>query len=109
MKLQKGSDALIEDFKQALWKNKEEILKSREDADCVYGNEFYFFDIGTYRVLIQVIKYQPTEEDEDEDGKIKDLGIAKIQWTDTHDEYERTFKNNKNTIEKWLRKHDLIE
>jgi mRNA interferase HigB len=33
---------------------------------------------------------------------------ATVIWTGSHDEYETTFKNNKQTIEKWLRKQQLI-
>lgn len=33
---------------------------------------------------------------------------ATIVWTGTHQEYEKTFKNNKNTIKKWLRSNDWI-
>ena len=29
-------------------------------------------------------------------------------WAGTHKEYERTFKNNTNTIEKWLRERKLL-
>lgn len=36
-------------------------------------------------------------------------GEATIVWTGTHKEYESTFKNNKKTIEKWLRHNDYIE
>ena len=34
---------------------------------------------------------------------------ANIIWTGTHDEYERTFKNNKKVIETWLRNKGLIK
>ncbi len=30
-------------------------------------------------------------------------GIIQVLWVGSHDEYERVFKNNKKTIEKWLR------
>ena len=33
---------------------------------------------------------------------------AAIIWTGSHDEYDRIFKGNKNTIEKWLRNQQLI-
>lgn len=38
-----------------------------------------------------------------------DDGEATIVWAGTHQEYEKTFKNNKSTIEKWLRKNNYIE
>ncbi|MDR7212567.1 hypothetical protein [Flavobacterium piscis] len=38
-----------------------------------------------------------------------DDGEATIVWAGTHQEYEATFKNNKLTIEKWLRKNSYIK
>jgi len=38
---------------------------------------------------------EPSEEGEE--------GTVQILWTGSHDDYERVFKNNKKTIEKWLR------
>jgi hypothetical protein len=35
-------------------------------------------------------------------------GEATVVWAGTHREYEETFKNNKDTIEKWLRKRGYI-
>jgi mRNA interferase HigB len=39
----------------------------------------------------------------------EDTGTVSILWTGSHDEYERTFKNNKSTITKWLKDQGLIE
>ena len=33
---------------------------------------------------------------------------ATIVWCGSHDEYEKTFKNNKNTIRKWLQSKNWI-
>ena len=33
---------------------------------------------------------------------------ATVIWTGSHDEYVKTFKDNKTTIEKWLRIQKLI-
>lgn len=33
---------------------------------------------------------------------------ATIVWCGTHDEYEATFKNNKDTIAKWLKSKGYI-
>lgn len=38
-----------------------------------------------------------------------DEGEVTIVWAGTHQEYEREFKNNKSTIEKWLRSKGYIE
>jgi hypothetical protein len=35
-------------------------------------------------------------------------GCTTVTWAGSHDEYELTFKNNKNTIEKWLRRNGYI-
>lgn len=67
----------------------------RDDADKVHNDGFYFFDIHIHRTFILI--------DLDEDGE------AVIIWAGSHDEYERTFKNNKSTIEKWLRYNGYIE
>ncbi|WP_200817111.1 type II toxin-antitoxin system HigB family toxin [Chitinophaga eiseniae] len=67
----------------------------RKDADCVHSDGFYFFNINDHRSFVMI----------DFDGE----GNATIIWVSSHDEYERTFKNNKSTIEKWLRKNGHIE
>jgi hypothetical protein len=40
--------------------------------------------------------------------ELDDEGEATIVWAGTHQEYEATFKNNKITIEKWLRQKGYI-
>ncbi|WP_300599970.1 type II toxin-antitoxin system HigB family toxin [Niabella sp.] len=71
------------------------ITEVRKDADCVHSDGFYFFDIHIHRTLI-LVEYD-------------DEGEATIIWAGSHDDYERTFKNNKLTIEKWLRNKGYIE
>lgn len=71
------------------------IRDIRKDADRVHTEGFYFFDINIHRTLILI------EFDDD--------GEATIIWAGTHQEYESTFKNNKPTIEKWLRNKGYIE
>ncbi|MCL7988754.1 type II toxin-antitoxin system HigB family toxin [Sphingobacterium sp. lm-10] len=70
------------------------IATVRHDADNVHSEGFYFFDIHIHRTLILI------EIDED--------GEATIVWAGTHQEYEAKFKNNKSTIERWLRKNGYI-
>ena len=65
-----------------------ELLSKRPDADCVYGGSHYFFNINVHRTMI-LIEFEPDNE-------------ATILWAGSHDEYELTFKNNRNVIEKWL-------
>lgn len=92
-KLINAIDKLISDIENSNWKTKKDILLIRPDADCVYSDGFYFFDLNIHRTMILIIFSQ------DE---------AIIIWTGSHDEYDTTFKGNKNTIEKWLRNQQLI-
>jgi len=66
----------------------------RNDADCVHNDGFYFFNIHIHRILILI--------------EFEDDGEATIIWAGTHQEYETIFKNNKLTIEKWLRRNGYI-
>lgn len=93
-KLCDAIDELLSDLEE--FKPGEQNIKDvRKDADCVHNDGFYFFDINIHRTLILI------EFDEN--------GEATVVWTGTHKEYESTFKNNKKTIEKWLRNNDYIE
>ncbi len=56
--------------------------------------DFIFFDLHLHRTLILI--------------ELDDEGEATIVWAGTHQEYEATFKNNKITIEKWLRQKGYI-
>ena len=86
-------DKLIKDFEENNWKNIDELKLTRPDADCVHSEGFYFFNIYVHRTLI-LIEMDDTE--------------ATVAWVGSHDEYETTFKNNKNTIAKWLRANEYI-
>jgi len=94
IKLQKAIDKLISDIEYAKWKNKFDVLKDRKDADRVYGENFYFFDINVHRTMVLIVF------DEQE---------AEILWVGTHSEYDTIFKGNKNTIETWLRNQGKIK
>jgi mRNA interferase HigB len=87
-------ERLIKDIEENNWNDVDELKESRPDADCVHSDGFYFFDINIHRTLILI---------EIDDGE------ATVAWVGTHDEYETTFKNNKDTIAKWLRTNDYIE
>jgi len=93
-KLNSAIDKLIDDIEKAEWKIKNDILKARNDADCVHSDGFYFFNINIHRTMIFVA----LEENE-----------AVVLWAGSHDEYENTFKNNKRTIEAWLRNQGQIK
>lgn len=94
MKLIKAIDKLILDIESADWQDKSGLIKSRPDADRVHGNDFFFFDINVHRTLTLVVF---TEQ------------YAEILWVGNHDDYDSTFKGNKNTIETWLRNHGKIK
>jgi hypothetical protein len=87
-------DQLIADLESASTDRIEELIKARKDADRVHSKGFYFFNLHIHRTLIfiQLVENQAT-----------------IVWAGTHEEYIKTFKNNTNSIEKWLKAKDLLE
>ena len=91
--LTRAINKLIDDIEKNDWKNQAELNRTRPDADNVHSDGFYFFDINIHRTMILV---------EFGDGE------ATIVWTGTHQEYESIFRNNRNTIKKWLRANDWI-
>lgn len=93
-KLLKSVNKLIAEIEEGSWKTPNDLISNRPDADCVYGGKFYFFDINIHRTLVLI------EFDED--------GEATIARAGSHDEYELTFKNNRNVIKKWLRDNNWI-
>ncbi len=93
-KLLKAVQQLIADIEDSNWETPHDLTEKRPDADCVYGGEFYFFNINIHRTLIMI----ELEED----------GEATIVWAGSHDDYELTFKNNRNVIKKWLRDNNWI-
>jgi mRNA interferase HigB len=90
----KSIEQLLGDIENNSWKTPIELIENRPDADCVYGKEFYFFDIHIHRTLILI--------------EFEENGDATIVWAGNHDDYEMTFKNNRNTIKKWLRNNNWI-
>ena len=97
--LTKAIDKLIKDLEGARWENKTDVIKDRTDADCVHSDGFYFFDIKVHRTMI-LLEF-PSVNIEN--------GEATILWAGTHEEYDKIFKGNKITIEKWLRDQGLIK
>jgi hypothetical protein len=87
-------DRLITDLER-FFPGEESLIDIRSDADCVHNDGYYFFDINMHRTLILI--------------ELDNAGEATILWAGTHKEYEAIFKNNKLTIEKWLRKKGHIE
>ncbi len=91
--LNKAIDKLIKDINDNDWKDQSELNKTRPDADNVHSDGFYFFNINIHRTMILI------EFDDDE---------ATVVWVGTHQQYETVFKNNRNTIKKWLKSNDWI-
>ena len=92
-KLIKAIDKLISDIENAKWTRQTDLKEIRPDADCVHSDGFYFFDLNVHRTMILIV----FEDNE-----------ATVIWTGTHADYDKTFKGNKKTIEKWLRIKKLI-
>jgi mRNA interferase HigB len=93
-KLSRAIDELIEDLETSDWITPQKLIEKRPDADCIYGGEFYFFNINIHRTMI-LIEFEV-------DGKMT------VVWAGSHDEYELTFKNNRNVIKKWLKDKNWI-
>jgi len=93
-KLVQAVQQLLTDIEEGVWKKPMDLTANRPDADCVYGGEFYFFNINIHRTLI-LIEFE-------EDGEVT------IVWAGSHDDYELTFKNNRNVIKKWLKDNNWI-
>ena len=93
--LSKAIDNLISDLEEKKWFNPIELKRGRPDADLVHREGFYFFNLNVHRTMI-LIEFE-------EDGE------ANIVWCGTHQQYEPEFKNNKNSIEKWLRNTGFIK
>ena len=89
----KAIDKLIKDIHENNWKDQTELNKTRTDADNVHSDGFYFFNINIHRTMI-MIEFSDSE--------------ATVVWAGTHQEYETIFKNNRNTIKKWLKFNDWI-
>ncbi|MCF2488198.1 type II toxin-antitoxin system HigB family toxin [Dyadobacter sp. CY347] len=92
-KLSDEIDRLVSDLESTRVQSDADFRAIRSDAEKVQNSGFYFLDIHIHRALLLLV----IKDDE-----------ASIVWVGTHSEYERIFKNNKNSIEKWLRNKDLL-
>jgi hypothetical protein len=92
-KLSRAIDQLIKDLENAEINSAIEIKLVRKDAEKVHSSGNYFVDIHIHRALILIV--------------IEDRE-ATIVWAGNHQDYERTFKNNKKSIEKWLKSNNLL-
>ena len=93
-KLIKAIDKLIDDFQVNNWNSQMELKETRPDADCVQSDGFYFFNLNVHRTMILI------EFDENK--------RARVIWAGSHQDYTKTFRNNRNTIKKWLKDNGWI-
>jgi mRNA interferase HigB len=93
-RLVQAIDQLITDVESYSVNTFGQLLEIRKDADKVHNAGFYFFDIHLHRILILM--------------ELVDNSIT-VVWTGSHEEYVSKFKNNKNTIEKWLKSKRWID
>ena len=75
--LTKAIDKLIKDVGENDWKDQTELNETRQDADNVHSDGFYFFNINIHRTMI-LIEFSEKE--------------ATVVWAGTHQEYETVFK-----------------
>jgi len=92
--LAKAIDDLISDLETKNWNSQNELFRDRPDADMVHSDGFYFFDIHIHRTMVLI--------------ELDRNGDATIVWCGSHQEYELTFKNNRDTIRKWLKSNSWI-
>lgn len=92
-RLTNAIEKLIKDLEDNDFDDHNSLRAVRPDADKVHSSGVYFFDLNVHRTMV-VVKF--------------DENVAKIIWAGNHEAYEKTFKNNKNTIEKWLIANDFI-
>lgn len=87
-RLVQAIDQLMTDLNNDSATSAEQFLETRKDADKVHNKGFYFFNLHIHRTLL-LIDVMDNE--------------ATVVWAGTHEDYKAIFKNNKDTIEKWLR------
>jgi mRNA interferase HigB len=86
--LEKAFNDFLAAVTAANWQNDADVKNTFHRADRILGG-FYVFDIGSNHNLSLVLFNK---------------GQFEIIWAGNHDDYEATFKNNKDTIKKFLKK-----
>lgn len=94
VKLIKSIDTLVDDILKSNWNSQIELKETRPDADCIHSDGFYFLNLNIHRTLV-LIEFDVNKR-------------VRIIWIGTHDEYVNIFKNNRNTIKKWLKYNGWI-
>jgi len=85
---------LVNDFESNRILNEEDLKRIRPDADRVHSDGYYFLNIKDSRTMVLIIF------DEEE---------SMVIWCGNHDKYQSIFRNNKNTIKKWLKSKKLTK
>jgi len=93
-KLMTAIDRFIFDFEESENISPDNLHQLRKDADKIHSDGIYFFNIHIHRVML-LIEFSQNR--------------AVVLWSGSHDEYINKFKNNKDTIEKWLRANQHIQ
>ena len=113
VKLQKAIKSFKIEIEENIWLTQQELESSIVRFDAVHSNGFYIADINIHRAMVAItfVNLKEIEElkrKENFEIKAKELGEVNLLWVGTHDDYQRIFKDNKSTIEKWLRSHGHI-
>ncbi len=86
--LQQVINEFVGKVEKANWKNDADLKATFPDADRVFKNVYVFDLTGSDRTLTLVYFAN---------------GQVQIVWAGDHQAYERTLKNNKDTIRKFLK------
>ena len=111
VKLQSCIKSFEKEVIEGVWTSQQELGSSTVKFDSVHSDGFYIVDINIHRAMIAITFVNLIELEGDEeviDKKKKELGEVDILWVGTHDDYELTFGNNKDVIERWLRSRGHI-
>ncbi len=92
----KEIDYLLDEFTNKNWADINQLKLDLKDADRVHSDGFYVINVLKKDRLLVLIEF----------GNPGDVTFV---WVGNHQEYEATFKNNKDTIETWLRNKGYVE
>lgn len=114
VKLQKSIKSFEKEIRENTWTTQQELESSTVEFDSVHSDGFYIADINIHRAMVAItfVNLKELEELEGEEEDIKEqkkiLGEVDVLWVGTHDDYQRVFGDNKDTVEKWLRSQGYI-
>jgi len=112
VKLQKCIVSFEKEITESVWTTQQELESSTVKFDSVHSDGFYIADINIHRAMVAIafVNLKELEELKGDDIKEqkKTLGEVDVLWVGTHDDYQRVFGDNKDTVEKWLRSQGYI-